>query len=88
MSRLRIIAVAALLAFSGLPNAAMAQGCASREEARQLLDQGQVIPLPEATSRAGIEDNDVVDAQLCQAGGGYVYRVRLRDGGQASIPAN
>jgi hypothetical protein len=88
MNGLRIIAVAALLAFSGLPGAAMAQGCVSGQEARQLLDQGQVIPFPEAAARAGLESNQVADAQLCQSGGGYVYRVRLRDGGQASIPAN
>lgn len=88
MQRLRIIAVASLIALCGVTSDGMAQSCVSRQEARQLLDQGQIIPLPDATSRAGIDASQVVDAELCQGGGGYVYRVRLRDGGQANVPAN
>ena len=73
------------------PSVAPAQsGCASRAEGRQLLEQGQVVPLPEAMRRAGLPSGAVVDAQLCREGGGYVYRVRVRQNGnvrQAKIPA-
>lgn len=70
---------------------AMAQGgCVSGGEGRQLLEQGQVIPFPQAMRQAGIQGK-VVDVQLCRSGGGYVYRVRVLDpGGQVSttdIPA-
>jgi hypothetical protein len=87
----RMIA-AALLAISmaGLPSAGLAQACVSRAESRQLLEQGQVTPLPEALRQAGLEDGRVVDAQLCRAGGGFVYRVRILQNGQVrgtNVPA-
>jgi hypothetical protein len=88
MTRLRCIAAAVAIALSAFAGGAFAQGCVSGQEARQLIDQGQVVPFPEAASRAGLAANQVVDVQLCQAGGGYVYRVRLRDGGEANVPAS
>jgi hypothetical protein len=88
MTGIRLIAAVALLAICNLADGALAQACVSREEARQLIDQGQVVTLAQAASSAGITDNQIVDAQLCQGGGGYVYRVRLRDGGQTDIAAN
>jgi hypothetical protein len=90
MFRMPIIALVALLLATAAPvSPGMAQGgCVSNSEGHQLVAQGQAITFPEAASRAGIEANQVVGVQLCQAGGGYVYRVRLRDGRQANIPAN
>jgi hypothetical protein len=80
-----------LLAAAGLPSAGMAQ-CVSGKEARQLIQQGQVVTFPEALQRAGVARDQVAgNPQLCQGGGGYVYRVRVYQDGKLSgrnIPAN
>ena len=88
----RITLLATLLfAAAGLPSAASAQ-CVSGQEARQLLEQGQVVPFPEALRRAGVSRDQLAgNPQLCQAGGGFVYRVRVYQDGQltgVNIPAN
>jgi len=64
--------------------------CVSRQEARQVLQQGEAAPLPTALQNAGLGDAQVLDAQLCRSGGGWSYRVRYRQDGQvtsANIPA-
>jgi hypothetical protein len=90
MSNVRTLILAALLlaATGPLAESRAQGGCFSPSEGHQLVAEGQAITFPEAASRAGIEGNQVVDVQLCRSGGGYIYRVRLRDGGQANIPAN
>jgi hypothetical protein len=95
MTRFRALAAALLLtAFAGSTPGAMAQGgCISgRGEERQLIQEGKVVSLGEALQRAGLSSDQVVEVQLCQAGGGYVYRVRvLQPGGKVrgmNIPAN
>jgi hypothetical protein len=65
--------------------------CVSGHDARQVLEQGQAAPLPTAMQNAGLNGAQVLDAQLCRAGGGWSYRVRYRQGGQvrsANIPAS
>jgi uncharacterized membrane protein YkoI len=42
------------------------------------------VPLPEAMQQAGVEGG-VVEAELCRGGGGYSYRVRLRQNGQVRV---
>lgn len=89
----RIIFLAALIfATAGLPSAGLSQSCVSGQQARQLLEQGQVVPFPEAIRRAGVSRDQLAgDPQLCQSGGGFVYRVRVYQDGQvtgATIPAN
>ena len=92
MSGFRTIAMATLLlALAGSPSAGLAQGgCVSGGEGRQLLEQGQVVPFPQAMQQAGIS-GQVVDVQLCRSGGGYEYRARVREEGgevrEVSIPA-
>ena len=79
-----------VLAAVGAPSVGWAQGCASGAEARQLLQEGQVAPLPTALQNAGLGGAQVLDAQLCRSGGGWSYRVRYRQDGQvtsANIPA-
>lgn len=49
----------------------------SRGEGRELVAEGQVIPFPDALQQAGIAAEQVVDVQLCESGGGFVYRVRV-----------
>ena len=63
-------------------------GCVARGESRELLEQGIVIPFPAALRQAGLKRNQVVDVQLCRAGGGYVYRVRVLQPGGAVRPMN
>ncbi len=89
------IAAAALLFLSlaSVPADAVAQGCLSGRDGRQLLEQGEVIPFPEAARRAGISRDQLVGGpDLCQAGRGFVYRVRvLQPGGSVrsvNIPAS
>ena len=81
-----------LLGAASLPSEVLAQSCVSGQEARQLLEQGQVVPLPEALRRAGVSRDQLAgNPQLCQAGGGFVYKVRVYQDGQLSavnIPAN
>jgi len=93
MNKLPMIALAAmLLAAAGPASPGMAQGCMSGQQARQLLEQGQAVPFPEALRRAGYSRNQLAGGpELCQAGGGYVYRLRVVRNGQVSavtIPAN
>ncbi len=64
----------------------------SRQDGQQLVAQGQVLPFPVAMQRAGLSRDQLVGSpNLCRAGGGYVYRVRvLQRGGRVrpmSIPA-
>ena len=91
-TRKAIAAALLVLALSGAGSDGYAQGrCVSPGDGRQLLEQGQVVPFPEAMRRAGIGSDQVVDVQLCRGGGGYVYRVRvLQKGGKVrrmNIPA-
>jgi hypothetical protein len=50
------------------------------------------MPFPEALRRAGFSPDELAgDPQLCQGGGGYVYRVKVMRDGQVSsvaIPAS
>jgi hypothetical protein len=93
MSKVRTIATAVLLlALAGPPSGASAQGgCVSPGEGQQMVAQGQVRPFPDAFRGAGFTADQLVDQpQLCSAGGGWVYRVRVLQGGQVStvdIPA-
>lgn len=86
------LALAWLLAgaIGGLqPGVADAACMSSRDpQAVRLLQQRAVLPFPTALSRAGISNNQVATVQLCSSGGGYVYRVRLRQGPPKDIPAN
>jgi hypothetical protein len=55
-----------------------------------MVEQGQVRPLYVALQSAGLAQAQVLSAQLCHAGGGWVYRVRYRQGGNvrtADVPA-
>lgn len=93
MFKLPLIALAALLlSTAGISSLGMAQGCVSGQQARNLLEQGRAVPLAVALQRAGISPNQLAgDAQLCQSGGGFIYRVRIVQDGQVSsvsIPAN
>ena len=93
MSAARTLVIAALfLGTAGFFSAATAQNCLSAQEARPILQQGQAVPLAEALQRAGIDSDQLAgNPQLCQSGGGFVYRVRVYQDGQLSsrtIPAN
>ena len=88
----RIIAAGAVAAFLTIaPAAGWAQGnCLSGGEARELIEQGQIVPFPDAMRQAGLSPDQVVDVQLCATGGGFVYRVRVLEGGavrRVNIPA-
>ena len=90
MSAARTLLAAALfLSLAGGFSEGRAE-CVSGREARQVLEKGQAAPLPTAMQNAGMSGAQVLEAQLCKAGGGWSYRVRYRQGGQvrsANIPA-
>jgi hypothetical protein len=90
MRRFRAL-IAVILIAAGFLSPAWAQsGCVSDAEGRQLLQQGLVLPFPDAMQRAGLNVDRVEGVQLCQGGSGYIYRVQfIRDGqpGSADIPA-
>jgi hypothetical protein len=92
MTRAIVLALALLGGLAAATPQALAQGCVGGREAQELIQQGQVAPFPEALRRAGFAPNELAgDPQLCQGGGGYVYRVRVMRDGQVSsvsIPAN
>ena len=92
MTKLRTLAAAlVVLALAGPASEALAQECYSGRAGRQMLEERQIVPLPEALRRAGIERDRLVGVELCQAGGGFVYRVRVLEPGggvrQIEIPA-
>ena len=90
MTTRRAIAAVLCAMVLAAPSGGLA-ACLSRGDGRSLMEKGQVIPLPEALQRAGLSPGELVDVQLCQGGGGYVYKVRiLQDGGKLrtmNIPA-
>ena len=58
-----------------------AQGnCVSRGEGRELLEQGEAMPFPDALRQAGLPPDQVVDVQLCRTGSDLVYHVRIVEG--------
>ena len=84
-------AVLVLALFMGGLTAPAEAACLSDRETRQAVRSGEAVRLNVALRQAGIRPRDVVGAQLCEGGGGYVYRVRVYDGRNAtsvSIPAN
>jgi len=87
-----ILSATLLLAAAGFPSAGLAQSCVSGQQARQLLEQGQVVPFPEALRRAGVSRDQLAgNPQLCESGGGLVYKIRVYQDGQltgVNIPAN
>ncbi len=66
-----------ILASHGWSPAVFAQGGGCVSDIRQLPADAQAVTLPVAMQRAGIS-GQVISAQLCQSGSGYVYRVRVR----------
>jgi len=93
MSAARTLVLAALFVGTlGLSSDGWAQSCVGGQEARQILQQGQAVPLAEALQRAGISPDQLAgNPQLCQSGGGFAYRIRVYQDGQLSsrtIPAN
>ena len=92
MSAARILILAALFLAAAGPLSPSRAQCVGGQEARQVLEQGQAVPLPVALQRAGISPDQLAgNPQLCQSGGGFVYRVQVVENGQVNsvtIPAN
>lgn len=60
--------------------------CLSQAEARTAVANGQAAPLG---SVAGSVDGEIVKAQLCQQGGGYVYVLSvLKNGVVTNVTVN
>ena len=65
--------------------------CLSDRETREAVRSGQAVRLNVALRQAGVRPRDVVKADLCEGGRGYVYRVQVYDGRNATsidIPAD
>ncbi|MES0879602.1 PepSY domain-containing protein [Roseibium sp. SCP14] len=62
--------------------------CLSQAQAREAVASGRAAPLGSVAGRAG---GEIVKAQLCQQGGGYVYVLSVLKGGKVTtvtVPAN
>lgn len=55
--------------------------CLSQAQARQVVASGQAAPLGAVAGQAG---GEIVKAQLCQQGGGYVYVLSVLKGGKVT----
>ncbi|EFO30576.1 putative lipoprotein [Roseibium sp. TrichSKD4] len=55
--------------------------CLSQGEARSVVASGKAKPLAAVQSQAG---GEIVKAQLCQEGGGYVYRLSVLVNGKVT----
>jgi len=53
--------------------------CLSQAEAREAVASGRAVPLGSVAGAAG---GEIVKAELCRQGGGYVYRLSVRINGQ------
>lgn len=71
-------AVLLLFALSVMPAQA---GCLSQSQAREAVASGKAAPLGSVAGRAG---GEIVKAQLCQQGGGYVYVLSVLKGGKVT----
>lgn len=77
----------ALLAFmlTG-PTHSFAETCVTGRDGRQVVEQGKADRFPDAMRRAGLSFNQVLEVQLCPAGAGFVYRVKvLQPGGHVKL---
>lgn len=60
--------------------------CLSQAQARQAVASGKAAPLGSVKGRVG---GEIVTAQLCQQGGGYVYVLSvLKDGKVTKVTVN
>ncbi len=91
MSKLPALAAALVVLLAGPAQEALAQECLSGRAGRQMLENREIIPLPEALLRAGVGRDRLLGAELCRVGGRFIYRVRvLGPGGRedhVDIPA-
>ena len=55
--------------------------CLSQGEAQQVVASGKAAPLGSVAGSAG---GEIVKAQLCQQGGGYVYLLSVLKGGKVT----
>jgi uncharacterized membrane protein YkoI len=55
--------------------------CLSQSQARDAVASGKAAPLGAVAGQAG---GEIVKAQLCQQGGGYVYRLSVLKGGKVT----
>lgn len=92
MCSLQIALATLFLVTIGPVSPAKAAGCVTRQEAHAMLERGEALPFPEALQRAGYSSDQLAGGpQLCEAGGRYVYRVKIVQQGQVqsvTIPAN
>jgi uncharacterized membrane protein YkoI len=65
------------------PAPALAQSCYSTQQARSVVQDGQVLPLSSLLGQVqAVAPGEIVSSQLCQVGGRYVYLLSVLVGGQ------
>ncbi|MBO9424429.1 MAG: PepSY domain-containing protein [Labrenzia sp.] len=72
-----VTALFLLLAVTGAASA----NCLSQAEARAVVASGQAQPLGAVAGQAG---GEIIKAQLCRQGGGYVYVLSVLKNGQVT----
>lgn len=85
-----ILALPVALASSGAPGAQENGDCVSARQAQQAVEAGEIMELPDAARRAGVEQKYIGDARLCDVGGSqhWVVNVMSEDGESERIVLN
>lgn len=75
--RLALLLSLAVASLAAAPGTALAQGCLSPGETREVVASGQVIAAVSAVraAQASMPGAQITEAELCGGGGGYVYRL-------------
>lgn len=81
MTLLAATSLALPLAFASFgPAAAQAGGnCLSGREIQQGIDSGEIVPLDQAMSAAGVDDRPIGRANVCERDGNLEYHVNIMD---------
>jgi uncharacterized membrane protein YkoI len=66
--------------------AALARVCISEHDARQMIEQKSLLPLPEALLRFGnVQANQIVGVKLCRSDDRLVYEVEILEAGRKRL---
>ena len=76
-----MVVIFALLILTFAVIAPAQAACLSQSQAREAVASGKAAPLGAVAGQAG---GEIVKAQLCQQGGGYVYLLSVLKGGKVT----
>jgi hypothetical protein len=82
MFRALLFAILAILPLTS----ALARVCISDHDARQMIEDNALLPLPEALRRFGnVQANQIVGVKLCRSDDRLVYEVEIMEAGRRML---